>query len=437
MANVSNGRIETPIFNRFFETVAQRLDTALNGRLGAALRSSTALTPAGGMFSSNRSFGVNFAMQSSVTRDWSKSATSFAKLTVEEVRDRISSLIDGEFLVESFQELIDYLKERSLALEGRILQGKMINFLVDTKTKQSIPAAQVHPSLSSKNTRTLELRGVVRRLVGNSDPAETFGSWQGMEMVMQNTSEGYAYTVSNNEGFIGKVYDVATANADENLAIIRRARSEGIQLILPSASAANPNDLVPGMAILRASKSMKAAEINPSLDHRRLTSVFGETMISAYQEMANKSERFASNELNSGLSSGAKVVSFEDFKARYAAKPVEPVQTMDDDALGFGGLGGVVDDKRNIGLRRGSDSQKSLAVWDFDLNMEVEMSPTCLPEGEYKRYTSNGSLEGYSVVGNKGNLTHLDKNRQPEKVEVSNKNEMEDYDNSSSLRLHR
>lgn len=440
MATATYKRPETPVLNRFFESFAERIDTALNGRLGAMLQSTTALTPPGGLFASNKSFGVNYAMQSTVTRDWTKAASNFAKFTIEEARERISSLIDGEFLVESLQELIDYLKDRSLALEGRILQGKSINFLVDTKTKQSLPAAQVHPSLSNSNTKSLELRGVVRKLVGSSDPTHVFDSWQAMEMVMDNSANGYGYTVSDNTGYLGKVYEYATNNADENMAIIRRARAEGVQLILPSANSADIHDLVPGMPILRASKSMKAADVHPSMDHARLTTVFGETMISAYKEMAKKAESFGHGETAPSRGQTAEIVSLKDFKARYATTKFEEVVAEDDDAMGFGGLAGVYDDTREIGLRRGSDMSGSLAVWDFDRKAEIDMSPNCLPEGEYKRYASDGSLEGYSYIGNKGEITHYDRERNLEKPVQAAPQKMhsdEEHDNSFGLRLRK
>lgn len=404
-------------FGRIVENVAQRLDTALNGRLTSALKSSTALTPPRGIFDMNPRFGVLAAMESTVTRDWTKVATDFARFTIDEARERLAALVDGDFFVDSFQDLMEYLKERSLALESRILQGNIINFLVDTKTKQSVPAAQVHPSLSHQNIRALEMRGSLKRVVGSADPAQVFGNWQGMSMLLDQSDEDLGYTVSGETGYFGRKYAVATTNADENMAIIRKARSEGVELIVPNRSGHEPGDMVAGMPILRKSKSMDASLVHPSLDHRNLTLAFGQTMFDLYEELARKNSSGPASTRAIDPKS-AEVLSFEDFKARYAApkNAVNEFADSDDDGLGFGGLVEPVkrtNGKRTIVLRRGADSSGSLAVWDADNEFELQMAPNCLPEGEYQRLSVNGDLEGYSVVGHRGSLKHLDRNRRP------------------------
>jgi hypothetical protein len=404
-------------FGRIIENVAQRLDTALNGRLTSALKSSTSLTPARGIFDSNPRFGVVAAMESTVTRDWTKAASDFARFTIDEARERLAALVDGDFFVDSFQDLMEYLKERSLALETRIFNGNIINFLVDAKTKQSVPAAQVHPSLSHQNMRALEMRGSLKRVVGSSDPAQAFGNWQGMSMLLEQSSENLGYTVSGDTGYFGKKYAVATANADENMAIIRRARSEGVELIVPNRLGHEPGDMVAGMPILRKSKSMDASLVHSSLDQRNLTLAFGQTMFDLYEELGrkNSSGPAATRAIDTKT---AEVLSFEDFKARYTAPKnvVNEFADSDDDGLGFGGLVEPVkktSGKRSIALRRGADSAGSLAVWDADNEFELQMAPNCLPEGEYQRLAVNGELEGYSIVGQRGSLKHLDQNRRP------------------------
>lgn len=415
MAAVARKPVNNSNLSRLVENVAERIDVALNGRLSTALRSSTSMTPPKGIFDRNPKFGVNIAMQSTVTRDWTKHAAEFAKFTIEEARDRISSLIDGDFFVDSFQDLVDYLKERSLALESRIFQGNIINYLIDTKTKQSIPAAQVHPALSHKNTKSLEMRSSLRRIVGSTDPAASFGSWQGMSMMMSNSNEGMAYTVSGDKAYFGKLYGYATTNADENMAIIRRARAEGVELILPHRDGHDSADLVAGMPILRASKSMTATDVHPSLDHRNLTMTYGQSMFDLYEDMARKTAAASNAAREMPNFASAQVVSFEDFKARYSAPKNAPntFADSDDDGFGFGGTGGTMNEKRIIGLRRGDDSMGSLAVWDLVEDVEISMAPNCLPEGEYKRFAFNGEVEGYTIVGNRGALSHYDQRRQP------------------------
>jgi hypothetical protein len=404
-------------FGRIIENVAQRLDTALNGRLTSALKSSTALTPARGIFDSNPRFGVISAMESTVTRDWTKAASDFAKFTIDEARERLAALVDGDFFVDSFQDLMEYLKERSLALESRIFHGNIINFLVDTKTKQSVPAAQVHASLSHQNIRALEMRGSLKRIAGSADPAEVFGNWQGMSMLLDQSNENLGYTVSGDTGYFGKKYAVATTNADENMAIIRKARSEGIELIVPHRPGREQGDMVAGMPILRKAKSMDASLVHPSLDHRNLTLNFGQTMFDLYEDLARKNSSGPAATRSIDAQS-AEVVSFEDFKARYTAPKnvVNEFADSEDDGLGFGGAVQPVKNtsgRRNIVLRRGADEAGSLAVWDPDIEYEFQMAPECLPEGEYKRLASNGNLEGYTVVGQHGLMKHLDKNRRP------------------------
>ncbi len=394
--------------NRLVETVAERIDTSTNGRLSAYLERSTALSSNPGIFNTNPNFGVIRAVETTVTRDWSKSVTDFALFTIEEARERLSALIDGDYLIDSFHDLIDYLKERSLALESRLLHGKMINYLVDQKTKQSVPAAQVHPSLSYKNVKTMEMKAALRNLIGNNDPATAFGSWQGMSMIMSSSGHGMAYTVSGNEAHFGRQYAVATADVEENLAIIREARAQGVDLILPHQDGAKPGQLIQGMPILRKSKSMPAAEVHAGLDHRALSMAFGQGMAELYEEMARKHGDMA-NAARTSVRDTTRVVSMEEFRNRYTAPKV--TAPVEEEGLGFGGLAAPMNQKRNIGLKRGNDRLNSLAVWDFDVDDEIMMVPQCLPEGEYKRFAHDGQLEGYTQIGSKGQMRHLDHTR--------------------------
>lgn len=402
-------------FSRFVEGVAEQIDTTTNGRLSALLERSTALSSSPGIFNSNPNFGVIRAVESTVTRDWTKSVTEIALFTIEEARERLASLIDGEYLIDTLHDLVDYLKDRSLALESRFLQGSMINFLVDSKTKHAVPAAQVHPSLSYKNVKAMEMRGALRSLIGNNEPATAFSSWQGMSMVMDNSNTGMAYTISGTQAHFGKRHAIATDDVNENLAIIRKAREDGIDLILPFREGMEPGHLIPGMPILQKSKSMPAADVHPGLDHRSLQLAFGKGMTELYEEMANRAKELAA--LRPSMSGAgrdpARVISMDEFKKRYASQKPVAAPAVEEEGLGFGGMAAPMSASRNIGLKRGQDSLNTLAVWDFDVNDEIMMVPQCLPEGEYKRYSFDGSLEGYTKVGSKGQLRHFDENRQP------------------------
>jgi hypothetical protein len=419
--------------NRLVESVAERIDTSTNGRLSAYLERSTALSSKPGIFNSNPKFGVIHAVETNVTRDWGKSVTDFALFTIEEARERLSALIDGDYFVDSFHDLIDYLKERSLALESRLLQGKMINYLVDQKTKQSVPAALVHSSLSYKNVKTMEMKAALRGLIGNNDPATAFASWQGMSMIMSGSKHGMSYTVSGNEAHFGRQFATATNDVQENLSIIRDARAQGIDLILPRHEGANPGELIQGMPILRKSKSMPAAEVHPGLDHRALSMAFGQGMVELFEEMARKHGDMA-NSAKSSLRDTARVVSMEEFKSRYAAPKI--ATPVEEEGFGFGGMSAPLSEKRDIGLRRGKDALNSLAVWDFDVNDEIMMVPQCLPEGEYKRVSHNGDLEGYTQIGSKGQMRHLDQRRK-EIVEFQEdrKDNEQNMSSQSSYRL--
>jgi hypothetical protein len=417
--------------NRLVETVAERIDTQTNGRLSAYFERSTALSSTPGIFNSNPKFGVIHAVESTVTRDWTKSVTDFAMFTIDEARERLSALIDGDYIVDSFHDLIDYLKERSLALEGRLLQGKMINYLVDQKTKQSVPAAQVHPSLSYKNVKTMEMKAALRGLIGGSEPSDAFGSWQGMSMIMSSSKYGMAYTVSGDTAHFGKQYGVATADVEENLAIIRQARSEGVELILPRREGAAPGELIQGMSILRKSNSMPAPEVHPGLDHRALSLAFGQGMVDLYEEMARKNGDVALA-AKSPVRSDARVVSMEEFRSRYAAQKV--AAPVEEEGLGFGGAASS-NQKRDIGLKRGNDSLNSLAVWDFDINQEIMMVPECLPEGKYKRFAHDGQLEGFTEVGSKGQLRHLDRSERVIRDAPVERNVAENMSSQPSYRL--
>lgn len=347
-----------------------------------------------------------------------------AMFTVEEARERLSAFIDGRYVPDSIADLIEYLGERFMRLETRIAAGgRIANYLVDTRSHQAVPAALVDPKLSHSALLGDQLRSTLRKQIGKDAPAAAFDSWQGMMLVLDDVPGGTGYTVSGGVAWYGKIHAVATADREKNLAIVREARSRGIELVLPKRQDGPMSNLVTGMPILVRSKSMKASAVHPGLDHDTLVSEFSRRspdrkrlgMIETFGRLDERSRAMPSDsgrEPSVAPSAGRRtdgrsgnVIFLESFHKSYV-RPAN-AEMAEDNSLGFGGLGGALGE-RDLVLRRSAAEDGQFYVFDRDLSEEVPIAPNSLPAGRYARETSDGIKEGFTDVGRGGGLRHLD-----------------------------
>jgi len=418
------------VTDQLFERIAAFADRVSGNRLGEYAASSGFVKQSASPFDG---FGAVMAAGSRPL-PIGQAIKEAAIFTVEEARERLASLIDGRFVPEGLSDLIEYLGERFMRLETRIVGGYSANFLVDSRSNQAIPAVQVDPRLSHAAILASGLRKSLRERIGREAPADAFHSWQGMMLVLDDAPGGVGYTVSGDTAWFGEIHAVASADRNENLAIVREARSRGIDLVLPRVQEGPVTNLVAGMPILVRSKSMKAAEVDARLAHSALVSEFAardperrrKGMAETFGFMGDRS-RYAA-----GLDDAAPTVRAAStpsstagrtmqpapaparrdgnviFLESFHRKFVRPAREADEDmSLGFGGLGGE-QGERDLVIRRDSAEGNRLSVFDRDLSEEVPIAPSALPAGRYVRENADGVKEGFTEVGAGGKLRHLD-----------------------------
>lgn len=382
--------------------LAEQADIASGYRLGRYLDRYAETTPAVA-FSSN-SFGIEHALKSTTSIPLSMTIREMAVFTIDEARERLQAFLDGSFVPDSLQDLIEYLGDKFLRIEAHSHRdGGTVNYLVDTKSGASIPAHQVDPRLSHQALLQTRLRDVMRQQFGSSSPAQQFSSWQGMMFATDDDTNGIGYTVSGKEAFYGRIHAIATTDPDKNREIVRQAAEAGIELVIPFKQGDGPEHMVGGMPILRRTQSMKAAALNPSLSHESLSLAFGKSMFTAYEEMF---ERAVAAE---GITNATAIVSISDFQSRFKRQEIEdePRSYVED---GFDGFGDP--EVRDIVIRRGSSAQLHLFVYDRTLDEEIQIEPSALEPGEYLRETEYGIHEGYTFVNDEGRMVHLDLDRE-------------------------
>lgn len=382
--------------------LAEQADIASGYRLGRYLDRYAETAPATA-FSGN-SFGIEHALKSTTHIPLSMTIREMAIFTIDEARERLQAFLDGSFVPESLQDLIDYLGDKFLRIEAHSHRdGGTVNYLVDTKSGASIPAHQVDPRLSHQALLQTRLRDVMRQQFGASSPAQQFSSWQGMMFATDDDANGIGYTVSGKEAYYGRIHAIATTDPEKNREIVRKALEDGIELVIPFKQGDGPDHMVGGMPILRRTQSMKAAALNPSMSHETLSIAFGKSMFAAYEEMF---ERAVAAE---GITKATAVVSISDFQSRFKRKDeVEAPVAYDED--GFDGFGEP--EVRDIVIRRASTERLQLFVFDRTMDEEIQIEPSALQPGEYRRETEYGIHEGYTFVNDQGRMVHLDLDRE-------------------------
>lgn len=413
---------QTPgVFQNLIEGVARRLDVASGHRFGNWLKDSTGLAQLPN-FLSRPNFGVVKALQSTrkppTLGDMLLETVNYA---IEEARERLSSLVNGSFIPGGVQELFSYLREHSFDLESRInkFSGEVTNFLVDRSSRQSVPAAQVDPSLAHKSVLKLELVGRLREQIGRDTPVNAYGSWGGMAWTRDSMQSKFGYTVEKNQGYFGRVIGIVSEDENENLRLFEEFKKRGINPIIPRSNDGAGKPVV-GMPILARSKSLKAEEVHPSLDHAQLSEKFGGGLVEHYTALAARahSPRTAA--------AAAERVSREDFN-RLFLRTEKDIAPATDTGFGFGGEEAELD----IVIKMNHSGQ--MIAWDRNADAEALSAINCLPYGEYERLGPDGKLVGYTTVGDRGHVNHYDNNHQEIKREAPRAAPEEDFSKTSGF----
>jgi hypothetical protein len=411
---------QTPgVFQNLLEGVARRLDVASGHRFGNWLKDSTGLAQLPN-FLSRPNFGVVKALQSTrkppTLGDMLLETVNYA---IDEARERLSSLVNGSFIPGGVQELFSYLREHKFDFESRInkISGEVTSFLIDRSSKQAVPAAQVDPSLSYRNVLKLELAGRLREQIGRDTPANAYDSWGGMAWTRDSIQSKFGYTVEKNQGYFGRVIGIVSEDERENFQLFSEFERRGINPIVPCDAAGKP---VVGMPILARSKSLKAEDVHPSLDHALLSERFKGGIIEHYTQLAARanSPRTAA--------AAAEKVSREDFNRLFlrAEKDISPVP---ESAFGFGG--GEADTDIVIKTTRGGQ----MIAWDRASETEALSAINCLPYGEYERFGADGKLAGFTTVGDHGDVYHYDKNHREIPKELPSAQPEQDFGTNPSF----
>jgi hypothetical protein len=397
-------------FGNIIDGLSRLAERTLGPRVASLLGSTSLSTPPSNPFGD---FGAIVAAGSKPI-GLGQSVKDVALFTVEEARERIASFMDGSFVPDSLNDLIQYLADRFLRIESRTgPAGEVANYLVDERTKRSVPAAQVDPRLGHKAMLVADLRQAVRPYLSHSAPADAFHSWEGMSLVLDNDASGIGYAAVGGQAFIGKVHAVASAEPAENQRMVADAKSKGLRLILPERTPGSgaAGNLVAGMPVLVASRSVRAEEVHSGLAHSELARAWGGGLADTLAKMGERARAQV------GLG-GPNVVSIEsfrksksEFRDRFVRRSAPAQQLPEPEALddaSFGGGGS----KRDLSIRvshAGDDGRPSLVVFDRDLGIEVPIAVRALPPGRYDRETGAGDLLGMTEIGRGGAARHFDR----------------------------
>lgn len=388
--------------NDLIEQAARRIDELSGARLSRLLSTTSLVSPADVPF---EDYGFIVAAGSRPL-PITNQIREIAIFTVEEARDRLSDFIENRFSPDSISELLDYLHEKFLDIETRILpNGIVANYIVDQKTKKAVPAALVDERFSHKRMLALKLRSAAKEIVRpGTSPADALHSWEGLKMTFENNRSNVGYTVFKDQAYLGRVHAVAGSDMKENMEIIRRAKNRGIDLIVPAIKDGTngPNVIVAGMPFLEKANSLKAEEIHPGLSHAALSKAFGMGMPQTFLRMAAAMKARNADEI---ASKEEAIATMRQFMRKKDA--VDVFTRVDDRAVGFAAPARDTDISDFV-IRRAGGSDPYLYVYDASLDEEPGFAVTSLAEGRYKRETESGHHEGYTDVFADGTLKHFD-----------------------------
>lgn len=403
------------------------------------LLSATSLTPsarAGRFDNFGAAIGVRPANVSAL-REAMDLVTENVEFGIDDARRRLKAFISNKRAFKAFDEFTSFLSDKLMRIETRTYgDGRAANYLVDQVSRKAVPAAQVDRRLSRDGVKkmfgaTIEDEAVRRAAAGRDPNAATalairaklapllgsqknlpFNGWDELDFTLRNAADDRRYTVQGGKGWIGKEYAVASADPQENLAILARARAEGIKLVMPAATAAEARagKLLPGMPILIRSKSAQAAMVHHRLSHETLERSFGESLPKFRAEQIRKLH--GRSGFDSNVVSITRVRT-DDFLQQFMRRDDAPQETLERP----GAFGGVVvaPPAANIIIRRtiSNDGREHLAVRDGDADAEISVGLRSLPANLYRKEDGYGIPIGWIRVDDEGAIRHFDNNMRP------------------------
>ena len=212
-------------------------------------------------------------------------AKSLQGFDVAEARKRLRDFISGTFKPASVNELLEHMAKKYLRLELRLFDGRSVNYVVDEATRKGVPASAVDARLSrpgiqrlfgnapvkavtpeEKDAQNLRARNAGRMMVLEAN-GTLFKDWDDVAFTAPILFGGREFTVQGAETYVGQGYAVASSDPARNLALVRKARAEGVDVILPAETRerAEKGDLVPNMPILVRQGAIRASLIHPSM----------------------------------------------------------------------------------------------------------------------------------------------------------------------------
>jgi hypothetical protein len=357
-----------------------------------------------------------------------RDAVEALAFSVSEARDRLRELVAGNF-PETFSELVSYLERRLLRIETRQYgRARPTNYIVDEVTRQAVPAAQVDPRLSVGGISRLfgrsvaaeaalraerlksdpvyalsqKLRASLLPQLRAADGGPAFPSWDDLRFMLPAVLPGLEYSVQGERAYIGKAYGHASTDPVENLALLRRAKSDGVQLCVPAASRddALAGRLIPGMPVLVRASAVPAEMIDVSLSHTFLSRAYGESLSKHFGAMARQAAAFVAPGVP-GLDNVVSIAEYRaaDFLQKFRRPEPQPQQAAKP----------TIDPKTTV-IRSELDSsgKERMTVWDTRQNVALAADVRALPAGTYPKEDCFGMDLGAVAVGPDGALTHLD-----------------------------
>ncbi len=373
---------------------------------------------------------------------------------VREARKRLVDFISGTFSPASINELVDHMAKKYLSLELRLFDGRSVNYVVDIESRKAVPASAVDARLSrpgihrmfgatpvravtpeEKDAQNLRARNA-GRFMALEDNGTLFADWDDVSFTAPNLFGGREFTVQGAETWIGQGYARASSDPARNLAIMQRARREGVELLLPAESKerAEKGDLVPNMPIVVRDGAIRASLVHPTMHFDVLARAYRSLPHTYWRELAAKSPAHADP-----LGGAATVVDIERFRKRRGPTAGTPAATVAEAsrtaAVPAASPVGAVAAKRVeavgpvarpvardvAGTRRGPPGRASREIRHelSDRGLETMVivnpagddrpfDPASMPAGTYRKVDAFGLVAGSLVIEEDGSLLHLD-----------------------------
>lgn len=228
------------------------------------------------------SFGVTpEAARRSVAGAGAPRKDAEAQFLPSDARARIPEFVEGSFVPTALKELVGYMRERGLALAGRLTDGAPRSRVVDVPTGRSVPAADVDrrltvgglrrmfgPTPTAPETASRRMaRGILRRARDVLVPGG-FNDFDDLAWSCKMVT-GMDATARGRTLYLGPKVATATGDPVADRMQVERLKSRGIVPILPVRHKGDEPDmdLVPGMPILDRARSVTGGAVHWSLSH--------------------------------------------------------------------------------------------------------------------------------------------------------------------------